>query len=68
MNLCVQNPDKRDFTYDFGFVAANPDIELKANQTLITVLFNTVDDPLLGPIIVVIDPEAKVVAGYVLRM
>ena len=68
VHLCVQNPDKRDFTYDFGFVAANPDIELKANQTLITVLFNTVDDPLLGPIIVVIDPEAKVVVGYVLRI
>ena len=68
VNLCVQNPDKRDFTYDFTFVTASPSIDLKANQALVTVLFNTIHDALLGPIIVVIDPEAKVVVGYVLRM
>ena len=68
VNLCVQNPDKRDFTYDFTFVTASPSIDLKANQALVTVLFNTIHDALLGPIIVVIDPEAKVVVGYVLRI
>jgi len=37
------------------------------NQDLISVTFNTIEDPLLGPIIIIIDPDSQNVVGAVGR-
>ena len=41
----------------FCFFPKDQNIELLENQILAAVIFNTVDDPLLGPIMVIIDPK-----------
>ena len=52
-------------TWCFGLVDRNR--ELSVNQILLGVAFNTIDDALLGPIIVIIDYDIKDVIGYVPR-
>lgn len=49
------------------FILVDPATRFKNNQLLISVRFNTIDDPLLGPINVIIDPGSKTVVGSVVR-
>ena len=50
------------------FVPQDQNLELVENQTLVAVIFNTVNDPLLGPILVIVDPDSESAVGYGLRL
>ncbi len=58
--------------FDLGgrlsFVYNSSDIKLIDGQNLVAVFFNTTQDPLLGTIIVIINPGNSNVIGYVPRM
>ena len=45
----------------------DPNMILNNNQALVTVTFNTKDDPWVGPITVIINPENDAVVGQVPR-
>ena len=50
------------------FLLKDQNIQLEENQNLTAVIFNTINDSLLGPIIVVIDPVSESAVGSVLRL
>ena len=50
-----------------GFVFNTSNVEVINGQRLIMVTFNTKDDPLLGPMILIIDPITNKVIGGVQR-
>lgn len=51
-----------------SFELTDSSITLIENQKLVTIMFNTNNDPLVGPIIVVIEPEIDRAIGQVLRL
>ena len=51
-----------------SFAFNTDDVNLTVGQKLIGVTFNISQDDLLGPIILIIEPESKKVIGWVLRM
>lgn len=50
------------------FFLSDTTVNLSNNQVLVAVSFNTVNDALLGPITVIIDPRKETVIGYVGRL
>ena len=54
--------------HNLHFILYDPDYELFENQLLVAVIFNTIHDPLLGPLIIIIDYKSKIVIGSVLRL
>lgn len=52
----------------YFFFLRDNSLKLKTDQRLIAVAFNTRDDPLLGPIIVIIDPHTQIAIGGVGRL
>lgn len=50
------------------FMISNQEIQLFYNQKLIGILFNTTNDALLGPIIVIIDYKTEDIIGNVGRL
>ncbi len=50
------------------FFPYDDEMEFKSNQDLIAVQFNPEDDALLGPIIVIVDPNEEIVVGIVGRL
>jgi hypothetical protein len=50
------------------FILLNSSVTLSNNQNLAAVIFNTNLDPLLGPIIIIIDPVKDKTIGGVLRL
>ena len=50
------------------FLLKDKQTALIENQELVAVRFNTINDPLLGPIITIIDKSTKVVIGWVGRL
>ncbi len=50
------------------FIYNSSNLKLIDGQRLVAVIFNTTQDSLLGPIIVIIDPSNSKVIGYVTRM
>ena len=57
--------DSGDKIY-LGSISSN--VKLNEGQKLIAVTFNTTEDALLGPLIIIIEPNSKEVIGGVLRM
>jgi hypothetical protein len=57
-----------DENIKWHFRLNDSETNLNDNQSLITVAFNTKDDPLLGPLIIIINPENDIVVGAVLRL
>ena len=49
------------------FFLTVPEIELINQQNLVAVIFHTINDALLGPIIIIIDPESEMAIGTVGR-
>ena len=49
------------------FFVKDENIVLDDNQLLVAVIFNTVNDPLLGPILVIIDPNTETAVGFAAR-
>ena len=60
------------FIYDgdnwFCFAKTNSQVVLTQDSKLVGVIFNTKHDPLLGPLIVILDDNSKNVIGHVLRL
>jgi hypothetical protein len=50
------------------FFPKDQNIELVDYQRLAAVIFNTVNDSLLGPIMVIIDPNSELAVGYAARL
>ena len=50
------------------FLLDDSDFILYPAQPLIAVIFNTVDDALLGPIVIIIEPKSKTPIGFVGRL
>ena len=53
---------------ELHFMLNNPITNLESNQRLIAIIFNTKQDALLGPLIVIIDPNSELVIGYLARL
>jgi uncharacterized protein YcfL len=51
----------------WSFRILDPNIKLTSNQILVAVTFNTKNDPLIGPLTLIIEPQSEVVIGGVLR-
>jgi len=51
----------------WGFGIYDQNITLTPNQILIAVTFNTSNDPLIGPLTLIIEPQSENVIGGVLR-
>lgn len=49
------------------FVLNDSNLKFRDSQTLGAVVFNTTDDALLGPLIVIVEPENNLVIGRVMR-
>ena len=54
---------KIDDKNEYSFVLTNPNIDFRNDQRFVIVTINTSDDALLGPIIVIIEPNLKQVFG-----
>jgi hypothetical protein len=50
------------------FFPKDQSLVINEDQRLAAVIFNTVNDPLLGPILVIVDPELEAAVGYGLRL
>ena len=67
----LQNGDRlfeKDSSIAVQFVVYSSDTKLHNGQKLVAVTFTTTVDSLLGPMILIIDPEKKQVIGGVLRL
>ena len=50
------------------FFPKDQSLVINEDQRLAAVIFNTVNDPLLGPILVIVVPELEAAVGYGLRL
>jgi len=50
------------------FFLKDENIMLDKNQQLVAVIFNTVNDSLLGPILVIVDPNSEIAVGFAARL
>lgn len=50
------------------FILDDPGTNLKQNQSLVAVVFNTKYDALVGPLIVIVDPNSKLAIGFLPRL
>lgn len=57
-----------DSKNEIPFAANSSDVKLYTGQRLVAVTFETTMDPLLGPLILIVEPRSDKVIGYVLRM
>ncbi len=48
---------------EYTFIITHPEIDYRTKQTFVIILINTLDDALLGPIIVVVEPSTKKAFG-----
>jgi hypothetical protein len=57
-----------DSESSFSFYLKDSIVTLINGQNLVSVTFNTVDDSLLGPIVVIVDTNSEKAIGFLLRL
>lgn len=60
-------PAFKSLDYTLRFFILDEDFSFEEYQKLVSVTFNTINDSLLGPIIIILEPDEELVVGVVLR-